>query len=666
MTKQDQHYGASSIKVLSGLEPVRKRPGMYTDTTDPNHLLQEVVDNSSDEILGKHANNINVILHADGSATVEDDGRGIPVDIHPEENVSAVELIFTRLHAGGKFDNDKEGSAYEFSGGLHGVGVTVTNALSSRLEVISKREGKIHQIIFENGVVTQDVTVIGKCPKSETGTKVRFWPIPTYFDNPKLNKEKVKHLCHAKAVLLAGSKVTLSVEPKSDSAEPEFYSWEYEETLTSYLQEELSEKDYLEMYRDQMFFESNDSSNYSRGEGIEWAMAFVKFGGNFRESYVNLIPTKQGGTHESGFMKGVFEAVKAFATANGMMPKGVDLNREDVTSHLSFLLSARVLEPSFHGQTKERLINKNVLAMAEQCIKPKFENWLHKNSEIGREIAGLAISSAQARLKTDNKVTLRRTSGVTDPLPGKLSDCIGKNPVENEVFIVEGDSAGGSAKQGRDKKNQAIMPLKGKPINSWDMSTEDVLANQEVHDLAIVFGVQPHSLDDNPAEVLKGLRYHNIISLTDADVDGYHIEVLVTAILIKHFPLILTHGHYGIAQTPLYRIQVKGAVKGHGTDPKFYVQTEQERDAQILQLKNHGVNESRITIQRFKGLGEMNPSQLRETALDPDTRNIFKPQLSKEDIIQLRENLHFMLCEKTKSERKDWISKEGDFNTFDV
>lgn len=665
MSRKNQSYDADSIRKLSGLEPIRKVPGMYTDVTEPNHILQEVIDNSSDEILGGHATFINITLHSDGSASVEDDGRGIPVGINSETGKSAAEMIFTELHAGGKFDKGKEGAGYDFSGGLHGVGVTVTNALSTRVEVTIKRDGKIHQIIFVNGEVEQAVKVIGKCNKSDSGTTVRFWPDSKYFDNVNINKERLKHLCRSKAVLLANSTVTLFVEPAKQTDEPESHIWEFDQPLISHLQEVLEEKEHTPIYLDNHFYEG-DESGYVNGEGIEWALSFVSSGTVFKESYVNLIPTKQGGTHESGFIKGVYEAVKNYVDANNMLPKGVDLTRADISSNLSFLVHAKVLIATFQGQTKEKLMDKAAHAMSESAIKPKFENWLHKNPQVAKDIAELSIRTAQTRLKADSKITLKRSSGVTPPLPGKLDDCTGKNPVDNELFIVEGDSAGGSAKQGKDRKTQAIMPLKGKPINAWDLDSDGILSNQEVHDLSIVFGVQPHTINDDPEKVLKGLRYHTILSLTDADVDGYHIEVLLSAILIQHFPHILTRGHYGIAQTPLYRVAVKGKVKGHGNNPKFYVLDEKERDAQINHLIQSGVSESKISVQRFKGLGEMNPSQLREAALDPDTRTVFKPELSYEDLVDLRKNLHFMLCEKTKAERKAWVSTEGDFDKFDV
>jgi topoisomerase-4 subunit B len=386
----------------------------------------------------------------------------------------------------------------------------------------------------------------------------------------------------------------------------------------------------------------------------------MKYGSAFRESFVNLVPTRHGGTHESGFSRGVHESIKAFISANNLLPKGVDITRDDITSNMSFLLSAKVLDPSFEGQTKGKLSNKPVLYMAESCVKAKMVNWLHQNHDIATEIAEMVISSAQRRLKANREVKVRKVGSATAPVPDKLSDCTGKNPLENELFIVEGDSAGGSAKLGRERTYQAIFPLKGKPTNAWDIDKSTILSSEEIHDLALAIGVQPHALEDNPEDVLKDLRYHNIFALTDADVDGYHIEVLLTALFIKHFPHLLTHGHYSISVTPLFKIEAKGKISGLGKDPKFYVLDENERDSTVKKLIKHGAKESNINIQRFKGLGEMNPPQLRETALDKDTRKVIQFKLSNDDILLLRENLHFLFNKKLSGARKEWISSEGD------
>ena len=663
--KKDDSYGGSSIKVLSGLEPVKRRPGMYTDVTDPNHLAAEVIDNSSDEILGGFAKTISVTLHRDGSASVQDDGRGIPTDIHPEKKVPTVEVIFTTLHAGGKFNDDASGP-YSFSGGLHGVGVTVTNALSSKVEVIIKRDGLKHRMYFEDGIAGE-LEVIGKCAKKDTGTYVRFWPIAEFFDSPKFNPEKLKQLCRSKAVLLAGSNIELIIENKNEELEDDVFTWQFEETLTSYLVESLNEKEYTPIYRDSFFFEDGHNTSYNTGEGLEWALTFMKNGSAIKESYVNLVPTRSGGTHESGFLKGVYEGVKAFISANNLMPKGVEITRDDVSSNLSFLLSARLLNPSFHGQTKEKLNNKPVVAMSEMCSKSNMINWLHKEHEVGKEIAEIVISSAQTRLKSAKEIKVRKVGNVTPPVPGKLSDCTSKDTSKTEVFIVEGESAGGSAKKGRDRETQAVFPLKGKPTNTWDFNASKVLSSDEIHDLSLALGVSPHSLDDDPDEALKNLRYNKVLALTDADVDGYHIETLLTALFVQHFPHLITRGHYGITVTPLYKIEVKGKVKGEGQDPKFYVLDDNERDETLGRLSRLGVNESKITIQRFKGLGEMNPLQLSEVALDQDTRVILTPRLTHEEILQIRENIGFLFRKKGPADsnaRKKWISTEGDFKKF--
>lgn len=678
MSKEQQTedlYGADAIEVFEGIEHVRIRPAMYTQVDSPTHIAQEVIDNATDEILAKFASECNVTIHEDGSMTVTDNGRGIPVDIHRKKKIPAVEVIFTEMNSGGKFSKGDDKSAYDFSGGLHGVGVTVTNALSEYIEVTVKRGGKIHFIRFENGKAVKQpnekstVSIIGECPTEEKGTSVRFKPEGKYFDSPLFNVDRLRRLLKAKAVLLKDSVITLKVEGSEDYKSRE-ETWSYSEGMKEYLVEQLeksskhSDAEFTPVYADSMFIEDGEAyTNYSKGEGVSWALSFLNGASNIRESYVNLVPTRLGGTHVTGFEKGVFEAVKAFANRNALVPKGLELRREDVTSRLSFLVSANVLEPKFQGQTKEQLLNADFNGLAELCIKGNFDNWLQNNFEIGVQITEGAIQNAQERAKAEKKIVIRKTNSVTSPLPDKLSDCTSKDPMSREVFIVEGDSAGGSAKQARCKITQAIMPLKGKPTNAWDFNMDAVLGSEEIADISTVIGVRPHTLEDDPKEVLKGLRYKLMIVLADADIDGYHISTLVTGIIVKHFPHMITGGHFAICQTPLYRIEVrnKGKLKGG----KFYVQDDKERDSLIKKLYAKGFDDSKISTSRFKGLGEMNPDQLSETALSPDTRTLIIPQLNVEEIRALRERLDPLLAKKRSDDRRRWIEREGDFDKFD-
>ncbi|CAH7376872.1 DNA topoisomerase 4 subunit B [Vibrio chagasii] len=705
------NYDASSIGVLKGLEPVRERPGMYTDPTTPNHIAHEVIDNASDEILGGYATKCDIKLHNDGSLSVSDNGRGIPVDIHPEHGMSAVEMVFTQLHSGGKF-NKSDSSAYAFSGGLHGVGVTVTNALSTKLEVEVKRNGKIHFIRFVNGEAEKKVKKIGECEKHDTGTTVRFWPDPKYFTSVDFLTDKLKKLCLAKAILLGGSYFTFTVEAKepqkiefvetstedlkagseheveavldnanykiemaTEDAEldseselvnselkDEVTNWHFENGMPDFMAQQLESSIHTPVYHDSHFWDNSEHNTYNKGEGLEWSLSFIQHGKHFRESYVNLVVTRYGGTHVSGFEKGVFEAVKAFCAANALVPKGVELRREDVTSKLSYLLSSKCLDPMFKGQTKEELLTRHMSGLSEWSVKAKFESWLSKNFEVGTDIANLAIEAAQTRLKTEKKLVVRKTGTTTSPLPDKLSDCTSKIRKEIEVFIVEGDSAGGSAKMGRCRRTQAVMPLKGKPINAWDISSEDSLTNQELADLSIVLGVKPHTLEDNPSEVLEKLRYQRAIVLADADVDGHHIATLVTANVIKHFPHIITQGHFAIAQPPLFKVECRKFRKLKAQ--KHYVQDEPERDRMIDKLIGQGYPEDRISISRFKGLGEMNPDQLAETSLDKDTRVLVVPQIDQDGIVFLRQELNYLFAKKETKARREWISTEGDFEKF--
>lgn len=667
MTQKD--YGAKNIKVLKGLEHVRRRPGMYTTTEDPTHIAQEVIDNVSDEILGGYATKCNVTIHADGSMSVEDDGRGIPIDIHPTEGIPAVEVIFTEMNSGGKFDNSDEDSAYKFSGGLHGVGVTVTNALSHKIEVLVKKDGEVFKIVFIEGIAVKNpetgtsVAKIGTCPVEERGTTVTFIPDSKYFDSPLFNLDKLRRLMKGKAILLDGSVFSLEVEESDDYKQQKHY-WTFQGGAKAYLEEQMSKFDHTEVDQNEHYIENNeDYANYNKGEGIKWALCFSKLGSTHKESYVNLVPTKLGGTHVTGFERGIYEAVKMFADRNALLPKGVEIRREDVTNRASYILSASILEPSFQGQTKERLNNKEFAGLSELCIKNNFDNWLQINFETGKEIAEIAIESAQERMKAERKVVIRKTNSITSPLPDKLSDCTSKNPMEKEVFIVEGDSAGGSAKQARCKVTQAIMPLKGKPINAWDMDEAKVLSSEEIADVSTVMGVRPHKKTDDPKETLKDLRYNRIIVLADADIDGYHICVLFTGIILKHFPHIITEGHFAICQTPLYKIEVKS--KGKLKGGKHYVQDDSEKEKLIANLLKKGFDESKISVSRFKGLGEMNPDQLAETALSPDTRELIIPKISVDELDGVIAGMDNLLSKRRIEERKAWIAKDGDFDKFD-
>ncbi|MDK9793854.1 DNA topoisomerase IV subunit B [Vibrio sp. D431a] len=656
-----QKYDASAVKVLKGLEHIQKRPGMYTDPIDPHHISCEVIDNASDEILGGFANNCFITLHRDGSLEVTDDGRGVPVDLHPDYKLPAIQILFLEMNSGGKFDNGGE-SAYGVSGGLHGVGVKATNALSRRLEVRVKRDGKVHYISFENGLLCEELNVIGECPENETGTTVRFWPDPVYFDSEDFPIDKLVTAVKAKAILLAGSTFRLTVKGKDDETEDKVTEWHYEDGITEYILNQLVGSVHTPVYVDKHYWETDDHEVNKKGEGIEWGLSFVKAGKNFRSSHVNLVVTPDGGTHVAGFERGVFEAVKNFCNSNALMPKGVELRRQDVASNMSFLVSAKCVETKFRGQTKEELLSRHMVALSEFCVKAKMESWLSKNHSVGLDIANMSIENAQARMKEEKKDVVRKSGSATSPLPDKLSDCTSKVRSDIEVFIVEGDSAGGSAKMGRCRKTQAIMPLKGKPINAWDITSDNALTNQEIADLSVVLGVKPHTLTDDPKEVLSKLRYERCIVLADADVDGHHISTLVTANVLRHFPHLITQGHYCIAQPPLFSVEAKK--QGKLKPQKHYVQDEVERDRKVIQLKKEGYSEEKIQINRFKGLGEMNPDQLAETALDPDSRTLIIPQVDNDGILYLIKELDFLFAKKETSARKSWISQNGNFENY--
>ena len=643
-------YDEQSIKVLKGLEPVRARPGMYTRTDSPLHIIQEVIDNAADEALGGHAKKIAVTLHKDGSVSVEDDGRGIPVGPHPVEKAPTVEVVFTRLHAGGKFDK-QAGGAYAFSGGLHGVGVSVTNALSKRLEVRVTREGATYEIAFEHGEVAAKLKKAGSAPPKASGTSVRAWPEPKYFDSPKIRFEELETLLRAKAVLLPGLKVTLEEEGTKNRRE-----WLYAGGLAAYLADKLDgTPGYVSpVFSGESYVGAGDA-NFAEGEGAQWAIAWAEAGGE-GESFVNLIPTALGGTHEAGLRNAVYESIKEFCEHHELLTRGVSLQSEDAWKPLRYLLSARILDPQFQGQTKERLSSRESVKLIASRVKDPLDAWLNQNVEEGKKIAQLAINAATARQKAGKVVEKRRGSGVA-VLPGKLTDCESQDMTRNEVFLVEGDSAGGSAKQGRDRQYQAILPLKGKVLNTFEVDAKELYANAEVHDIAVALGIDPHE-PAAPDTVLDNLRYGKVIIMADADVDGSHIQTLLLTLFYRHFPKLIERGHVFIAQAPLYSIRVAphGKVRN---ERRLYALDESERETMLEKLRDEGVRESQVSIGRFKGLGEMNPEQLRETTMNPDTRRLIEMRLDDSEY-QRAPTVFKLLMGKTEAAgRRAWMEKEG-------
>ena len=628
-----QSYTASDIEVLSGLDPVRRRPGMYTDTSRPNHLAHEVIDNSVDEALSGHAKRIDVVLYKDGSLEVADDGRGMPVDIHPKEKVSGVELILTRLHAGAKF-NDQN---YEFSGGLHGVGVSVVNALSKNLECWVKRGGKEYNISFKDGKAKSKLEVVDEVGKNNTGTTVRFWPDPQFFESVAFSLPKLKHSLRAKAVLCPGLRVTLKVEQSGEKDE-----WFYTGGVNEYLKEALGQGEWLppEMFT---------GSIKAEKEAAEWAVCWRLDGGTrVEESYVNLIPTPQGGTHVNGLRVGLTDAVREFCEFRNLLPKGLKLAPEDVWDGVSFVLSTKLKEPQFAGQTKERLASRESAAFVGGVVKDQFGHWLNQHPESGEKIAQLAISSAQARIKASKVVARKRiTSGPA--LPGKLTDCTTQQPERGELFLVEGDSAGGSAKQARDREFQAVMPLRGKILNTWEVEAGEVLQSQEVHHIAIALGVDPGS------DKLDGLRYHKICILADADSDGLHIATLLCALFLRHFRPLVLAGHVHVAMPPLYRIDVGKQV--------YYALDDAER-AGILDRVAAESSRAKPQVTRFKGLGEMNAMQLRETTMAPETRRLV--QLTVEAKDQADQMMDMLLAKKRAGDRREWLETKGNLAEVQV
>jgi len=620
-------YNAAAIEVLSGLDPVKKRPGMYTDTTRPNHLVQEVVDNSVDEAMAGHADSIDVVLFKDGSVSVKDNGRGMPVDIHPEQGIPGIEVILTQLHAGGKFSNKN----YQFSGGLHGVGVSVVNALTTKLEVEVKRNGTVYSMGFADGDKQTDLTEIGTVGKANTGTSITFWPDAKYFDSNKISVIKLKHVLRAKAVLCPGLKLSL----KSEQTDEE-WEWCYQNGLKEYLLDRVGD---VEICPEIPFMAESSATTEAVEWGIVWAVDSLPE--VIAESYVNLVPTAQGGTHVNGLRAGLTEAMREFCEFRNLLPRGVKIAPEDVWEHCHFVLSVKLEDPQFSGQTKERLSSRECVPFVSGIAKDSFSLWLNQHPQEGEKVAEIILTSAQKRLKSSKKVVRKKlTSGPA--LPGKLADCSAQDLSRTELFLVEGDSAGGSAKQARDREFQAIMPLRGKILNTWEVDSSQVMASQEVHDIAVALGIDPDSDD------LTNLRYGKICVLADADSDGNHIATLICALFYKHFTALVEAGHVFIAMPPLYRVDVGKTV--------FYALDESERQGVMARIEAEKLR-GKINVQRFKGLGEMNPGQLRETTMNPDTRRLV--QLTVEEGDDTSEQLDLLLAKKRSQDRKQWLETKG-------
>ena len=624
MTNQ---YTSDAIEVLNGLDPVKRRPGMYTDTSRPNHLGQEVIDNSVDEALAGHATKIEVVLHTDNSLEVTDDGRGMPVDIHPEEGIPGVELILTNLHAGGKFSNKN----YQFSGGLHGVGISVVNALSRRVEVTVRRDGQVYDMAFENGFKVEDLRVSGTCGRRNTGTRVHFWPDASYFDSANFSNSKLIYLLRAKAVLCPGLRIKFTNKHTN-----EVHEWYYESGLTDYLKTAvgdnimLPEEPFIGSFKGQI-------------EAADWAITWLPEGGeSINESYVNLIPTPLGGTHVNGFRQGLLESMREFCEFRNLIPRGIKLSPEDIWDRAAFILSVKMQDPQFAGQTKEKLSSRQSSAFVSGIVRDAFSLWLNSNTELAESLAEMCINNAQKRLKAAKKVARKKvTSGPA--LPGKLTDCSGQDPMRGELFLVEGDSAGGSAKQARDREFQAIMPLRGKILNTWEVDASQVLASQEVHDISVAIGCDPDSND------ISELRYGKICILADADSDGLHIATLLCALFLKHYRVLVEQGHVYIAMPPLFRIDI-------GKDV-YYALDEAEKEG-ILDRISAENKKGKVQVTRFKGLGEMNPLQLRETTMDPNTRRLV--QLTIDDAEETDSLMDMLLAKKRSPDRKNWLEDKGD------
>ncbi len=662
MATKSRAYTAEDIEILEDLTPILHRPGMYTDPSNPNHALIEVVDNASDEGLAGFAKNISVILFEDGSASVEDDGRGIPVDIHPKKKVPAVQVIFTTLHSGGKFRKTDKDAAYRIAGGLHGVGVCVTNALATRLEVEVRRDGAAHRLVFgDNGKVKEPLIKIGTVPPRESGTGLRFWPDPKYFDSAKIVPAEIAALLRAKAMLLPGVRFTLGVEK---AGKIEITEWHFPEGIRGYFSTAIGA---LEPVAEPFFGEryiaaQSESDSFAEGEGALWAIAWTPEGEIVAESYVNMIPTRHGGTHVSGLREGVYNAIRNFIDHHAMGQRGLKVVSEDVWSRASYVLSVKMLDPQFKGQVKNELISRDGVKLTSQMVRDPFELWLSQNVDEGKRIAELVMRQAVARTRAAQKVERRKTSGVA-VLPGKLTDCASDDPDRNELFIVEGDSAGGSAKQARDKEFQAVLPLKGKPKNTWQDEQATLFSNKEIEAIAMAIGVDPHKLAD-PSD-LSGLRYRKLVILADADVDGSHIQVLLLTLFFRHFPKLIHGGHVYVAQPPLFRIDVPSMGKGKPAR-KLYALDRLELEGIEEKLADEGVKEGNWAVSRFKGLGEMSPEQLWETTLNPDTRRMLPVRVDDAALEQDLEVFNMMMARENASQRREWMEEYGNLVDADI
>lgn len=648
-------YNESSFKVLRGLDPVRQRPGMYTNLESPNHIIAEVVDNACDEALAGHARNIQVIAHTDGSVSVQDDGRGIPVGIHAEEGKSVVEVAFTMLHSGGKFDKTTDG-AYQFAGGLHGVGVAVTNALSRKVEVTVSRDAGQYSITFLDGVAEHPLKKTGSCPKNQTGTTVRAWPNPKYFDNPGVNLAQLERSLRSKAVLLSGATISLTLEKTGETR-----TWIYPDGLRGYLAESLSEFELAIPIIFQEKFARKSEGGFAEGEGASWALTWSAEGAVVRESYVNLIPTPSGGTHEAGLRDGVFNSVRQFAELHGLLPKGVKLVPEDVFSRLSFVLSAKVLDPQFQGQTKDKLVSRDALKLVSSMLKDPLDLWLNDHIEHAKRLVELAIEQAQARMRSAQKVEKKKGSSVA-VLPGKLTDCSSRDTARTELFLVEGDSAGGSAKQGRNKEFQAVLPLRGKVLNTFEVEKDRLFSNNEIHDIAVAIGVDPHAPEETVD--LSNLRYNGIFIMADADVDGAHISTLLLTLFYRHFYRVVEAGKVFLAQPPLFRIDVPAHGKSQAR--KIYALNDAELDVTQDKLRKEKVREGSWAISRFKGLGEMSPEQLWDTTLNPDTRRALCVKVDASSYKATMGMFNMLMGKQEAATRRAWLEYHGNEVEVDI